>query len=129
MGNSLLCHYIDNCFKKGIILWGQKHCDWGGKVEEWGAFAPPSYNVKKGSDAVSFVHKYNPFKQASYPKGRVYRRPGEGPLYTTTGSKTLAGGRRVHVIVAMSYNRGVVLAEKYEKMTGACQARNRNAGH
>ena len=40
MGNSLLCHYIDNCFKKGKILWGQKHCDWGGKVEEWGAVAP-----------------------------------------------------------------------------------------
>ena len=71
MGNSLLCHYIDNCFKKGIILWGQKHCDWGGKVEEWGSICPPSYNVKKGSDAISFVHKYNPFKQASYPKGRV----------------------------------------------------------
>ena len=49
MGNSLLCHYIDNCFKKGILLWGQKHCDWGGKVEEWGAFAPPSSNAKKGS--------------------------------------------------------------------------------
>ena len=46
MGNSLLCHCIDNCFKKGIILWGQKHCDWGGKVEEWGHL-PPSYNVKK----------------------------------------------------------------------------------
>ena len=70
-------------------------------------------------DAVLFVHKYNPFKQASYPKGRVYRRPGEGLHYTATGSKTLAGGRRVYVIVAMSYNRGVVLAEKYEKMTGA----------
>ena len=69
-------------------------------------------------DAVSFAHKYNPFKQASYPKGRVYRRPGEGLHYTATGSKTLAGGRRVHVIVAMSYNRGFVLAEKYEKMTG-----------
>ena len=48
MGNSLLCHYIDNCFKKGIILWGQKHCNWGGKVEEWGPL-PPSSNVKKGS--------------------------------------------------------------------------------
>ena len=47
MGNSLLCHYTDNCFKKGIILWGQKHCDWGGKVEEWGAFAPPVTMLKK----------------------------------------------------------------------------------
>ena len=46
MGDSLLCHYIDNCFKKGIILWGQKHCDWGGKVEEWGHF-PPVPMLKK----------------------------------------------------------------------------------
>ena len=47
MGNSLLCHYIDNCFKKGIILWGQKHCDWGDRVEEWGAVAPPVTMLKK----------------------------------------------------------------------------------
>ena len=47
MGNSLLCHYIDNCFKEGIILWGQKHCDWGGKVEDWGAFAPSVPVLKK----------------------------------------------------------------------------------
>ena len=53
MGNSLLCYYIENCFKKGIILWGQKHCDWGGKVEEWGHL-PPSYNAKKGSAERSF---------------------------------------------------------------------------
>ena len=49
MGDSLLCHYIDNCFKKGIILWGRKHCDWGG--QSWGmeGHLPPSSNVKKGS--------------------------------------------------------------------------------
>ena len=48
MGNSLLCHYIDNCFKKGIILWGQKHCDWGGgKVEEWGVICPPPVTMLK----------------------------------------------------------------------------------
>ena len=58
MGNSLLCHYIGNCFKEGIILWGQKHCDWGGKVEDWGAFAPPVPMLKKAlayTDAVLFT--------------------------------------------------------------------------
>ena len=69
-------------------------------------------------DAVSFIHKHNPFNQASYPKGRVYRKASEGLEYTTTGSKALAGGRRVHVLVAISYNGGIVLAEQYEKMTG-----------
>ena len=51
MGNSLLSHYIDNYFKKGIILWGQKHFEWGGKVEVWGGICPSSSNVKKGSGA------------------------------------------------------------------------------
>ena len=59
-----------------------------------------------------------PLYQASYPKGRVYRKASEGLEYTTTGSKALAGGRRVHVLVAISYNGGIVLAEQYEKMTG-----------
>ena len=53
MGNSLLCHYIDNCFKKGIILWGQKHCDWGAKLRN-GGHLPPSSNVKKGSDCYAY---------------------------------------------------------------------------
>ena len=52
MGNSLLCHYIDNCFKKGVILWGQKHCDWGGaKLRNGGGAFAPSSNVEKGSGA------------------------------------------------------------------------------
>ena len=42
----------------------------------------------------------------------------EGLDNTAIGSKALAGGRRVSVIVAISYNRGAVLAEKFEKMTG-----------
>ena len=47
MGNSLLCHYIDNCFKEGKILWGQKHCVWGAKLRTGGAFAPPVPMLKK----------------------------------------------------------------------------------
>ena len=69
-------------------------------------------------NAVSFMHKDNPFNQASYPKGRVYRKASEGLEYTITGSKALAGGRRVHVLAAFSYNGGIVLAEQCEKMMG-----------
>ena len=54
--------------------------------------------------AVSFVHKYNPHREASNPKGKIWRKPSEGRQYTTTGSKDLPGGRRVHVLVAMSLN-------------------------
>ena len=47
MGNSLLCHYIDNCFKEGIILWGQKHCNWGGAKLRTGGICPPVPMLKK----------------------------------------------------------------------------------
>ena len=47
MGNSLLCQYIDNCFKKGIILWGQNTLAGGAKLRNGGAFAPPVPMLKK----------------------------------------------------------------------------------
>ena len=34
------------------------------------------------------------------------------------GSKNLAGGRRLHLIVAIVYGKGVVLKEAYEKRNG-----------
>ena len=69
-------------------------------------------------DAVSFVHKYNQLREASKPRGKVWRKWSEGLQYTTTGSKDLAGGRRVHFLVTIAYHGGVIVAEPYEKMTG-----------
>ena len=68
MGNSLLCHYIDNYFKKGIILWDQKHCDWGAKLRNGGHLFPSS-NVKKGSGKHLSLHVvvsyfFGPFRKA-----------------------------------------------------------------
>ena len=70
-------------------------------------------------DAVSFVHKNDPRKAAIQPKSRVWRTKGEGLSITTKGSKSLAGGKRVHVLVAVAYSKGVILKEVYEKMDGA----------
>ncbi|CAB4036984.1 Transposable element Tcb1 transposase [Paramuricea clavata] len=42
----------------------------------------------------------------------------EGLLVTGKGSKELAGGKRLHVIVAIAYGKGVVLKVPYEKMNG-----------
>eukprot|EP00794_Sanderia_malayensis_P004113 gene4113-biopygen2576 len=44
-------------------------------------------------DAVSFVHKSNPYEDALSPAGRVWRKPGEGLEITAKGSKDLPGGR------------------------------------
>ena len=70
-------------------------------------------------DGVSFIHKYNPMRTATTTgMARVWRQKGEGLIYTGKGSKELAGGRRVHVMVAIAYGKGVILAKPYEKMTG-----------
>ena len=53
-------------------------------------------------DAVSFVHKNDPRKAAVQPKSRVWRKKGEGLAITAKGSKTLAGGRRLHVLAAVA---------------------------
>ena len=69
-------------------------------------------------DGVSFIHKQNPVESSAGTKSKVWRKRGEGLKYTAKGSKDLAGGRRLHVIVAIAYGKGVVLRETYEKMNG-----------
>ena len=69
-------------------------------------------------DGVSFVHKGNPLNEAVSPRSRVWRKANEGLSLTSTGSKNLAGGKRVHVMVAIAPRKGVILAEVYEKMSG-----------
>ena len=51
-------------------------------------------------------------------KARVWRRRGEGLIITAKGSKDEAGGKRLHVIFAIAYNKGVILCEPYDKMNG-----------
>ena len=77
-----------------------------------------SRNIAFYLDGVSFVYKTQPLSDALAPRGREWRRKSEGLQLTTKGSKTLAGGKRLHLLVAISHNNGVVLVEEYEKMTG-----------
>lgn len=70
-------------------------------------------------DGVSFVHNFNPMRTASTTgMASVWRKKGEGLMLTGKGSKDLPGGRRVHVMVAIAYGKGVILAKPYEKMNG-----------
>ena len=54
-------------------------------------------------DGVSFVCKSNPMSNALKAKNRMWRKRGEGLQITTKGSKDLAGGKRLHFLVAMAY--------------------------
>ena len=69
-------------------------------------------------DGVSFVHKYNPMNEAEKPKARIWRKKGEGLNVTAKGTKELAGGRRLHLMVAVAYGKGVMLCQPYEKLNG-----------
>ena len=69
-------------------------------------------------DGVSFIHKPDPLKAAVQPKSRVWRTKGEGLTFTAKGSKCLPEGKRLHLIVAIAYGKGVILKEPYEKMNG-----------
>ena len=69
-------------------------------------------------DGVSFVHKSNPLNTATQPKAHVWHQKSEGLAVTAKGSKDLAGGRRLHLLVAISFNRGVILREVYQSMNG-----------
>ena len=69
-------------------------------------------------DAVSFGYKSNPMSDAVKPKSRIWRKKGEGLLLTTKGSKEVAVGKRLHLLVAIAQGKGVICAEPYEKMNG-----------
>ena len=71
-------------------------------------------------DGVSFAYKRNPFDQGSSPKGRIWRKPCEGLDYgcTAKGKKEGSGGKLVKLMVAISYGKGVIDCEQYDKMSG-----------
>ena len=50
------------------------------------------------------------------PKNKIWRKRNEGLIVTTKGSKNLAGGKRLHLIIVICYGKGVVLADPNEKM-------------
>lgn len=72
-------------------------------------------------DGTGFAYKCNPLDQARAPRGRIWRKRCEGllPGCTAKGNKAGTGGKVLKVMVAISYGKGVLVAEPYEKMTGA----------
>ena len=78
-----------------------------------------SKDVASNLDGVSLIYKSNPLSTAKQPKARVWRRQSEGLTVTAKGSKDLAGEKRLHALVAISYGKGVVLREAYETMNAS----------
>ena len=56
-------------------------------------------------------------KDACQTESRVWRKLGEGLQLTAKGSKELAGGRRLHLMAAISHGKGIIMTEPYEKIS------------
>ena len=66
-------------------------------------------------DGVGFVHKFHPLDQAMAPRTKGWARRKEGLKYqkTAKGKREGDNGRVAHFLCAISYERGVIIAEQY----------------
>ena len=71
-------------------------------------------------DGTGFAYKRNPLDQALAPRARIWRKRSEGLDFrcTAKGRKTGTGGKVLKLMVAISYNKGVILCKPYEKLNG-----------
>lgn len=72
-------------------------------------------------DGTGFAYKTNPLDQALAPRTRVWRKRSEGLDFrcTAKGQKTGSGGKVLKLMVAITYDKGVILCKPYEKLNGA----------
>lgn len=75
-------------------------------------------NISFYLDGVSFVFKTRPLQDAVAPQGKIWRKRSEGLRLTSKGSKQLPGGKQLHFMVAIAFDKGVILAEEYKHMSG-----------
>ena len=119
------------CKKKAtetIILEKREFCHW--KLKERVSFAkkmvkiyPPNFwkhGVAFYLDAVHFVFKTQPLSHSSTPRSKIWRKRCEGLKRSCTakGRKEGTGGKYVKILAAISYDKGIILCEPYEQMTG-----------
>ncbi len=64
-------------------------------------------------DGKGFAYKCNPFDQARAPKARIWRTKNEGLEFGCTAKAGKAGVTNLNFIVGISYQKGVVLCERY----------------
>ena len=65
-------------------------------------------------DGKGFQYKRNPYDQARAPKAREWRKRSEGLSHNCTSKGRKEGGINVNFMVAISYDKGVVLCEQYD---------------
>ena len=113
-------HYL-NARKKGQLSkedekirlqWAKEKIRQSVKQEYW------NKGVSIYMDGVGFINNKNAFNQARAPHGKVGRKISDGLARHCTGKLNKAGTRQVKFMVGISYGRGVVLCDSYERLNG-----------
>ena len=68
----------------------------------------------------SFIHKLNLRDQATTVKTREWRKRNKGltPNWVAKGNKIRSSGKVARIMVAISYQKGVIMCKVFEKMNG-----------
>lgn len=78
------------------------------------------HNISFYLDGKGFEYKQNPLDQARAPKSRAWRQKKEGLEFGCTAKGKKEGATNANFMVAISYDRGVVMCEQYfGSITGA----------
>ena len=77
-----------------------------------------SYGVSFYLDGKGFAYKTNPMDQAYAPRAKEWRRPNEGLTYGCTAKGKKEGSVQARFMIAISFQRGVVLCEQYDEISG-----------
>ena len=77
-----------------------------------------SYGVSLYLDSAGFVYKTNPMDQALAPQAKEWRRTIEGLSYGCTKKGKKEGSTQAKFMVAISYDRGVVMCEQFKTISG-----------
>lgn len=115
-------YFLLNTLQKGILTEDdlRKRVAYARRVHR--EHLPTLWTEKIGFylDGVSFVFKTKPTDQARAPKKRVWRKKCEGLKQgcVAKGRKEGSGANVVHMMVAVTYGKGVIICEEYEKMNG-----------
>ena len=75
-------------------------------------------NVLLYLDAISFVHKRNPYQDALAPAARVWRTHGEGLELTAKGSTDQLRGNICHFVEGICFGAGAVLVWNVTRWIG-----------
>lgn len=78
------------------------------KTQDWW-----NYGISFYLDGTGFVYKSNPMDQATAPRAREWRLLSEGLMLGCTAKGAKEGTTKANFMVAISYDRGVVLCEQY----------------